>query len=356
MRAPPIRARGLLAAAALVVVIAGLKAAAPWVLPSLLGLLAAIFSLPLLRWLQARHFPRVPAVLATTIIDLAVVLVLLGVVGGSIAQFVSEAPRYEQRFMALFTGLFAPLEARGFHVNDSLVEALQPSSLVPFLEGLLAGVGGIVSQALIIFLIMLFTLLEADQTAAKLVSLASRGDPKRVHQVRSVLNRLQRYLGFKTGMGLVDGVLTACFTVVMGVEFAPLWGLLTFVLYFLPSIGSILATIPPVIVALLQIGPGRALVLLVGYTVLHTGLNTILEPRLVGRSFGLSPLAAFVSVPFFGWMWGPVGMLLGVPLLMVMQIVCDDIPELRWVAVLLGARAPQGGPPPPSGREATVEP
>ena len=345
MRAPPIRARGLLAAAALVVVIAGLKAAGLWVLPSLLGLLAAIFSLPLLRWLQKRRLPRVPAVLATTIFDLGVVTVLLGMVGGSIARLVSEAPKYQQRFVALFSGLFARLEARGIHVNDSLLEAVQPHALVPFLEGLLAGVGGILSQALIIFLIMLFTLLEADQTAAKLVSLASRGDPKRVHQVRSVLNRLQRYLGFKTGMGLADGILTAAFTAVMGVEFAPLWGLLTFVLYFLPSIGSILATIPPVIIALLQIGPARALMLLIGYLILHTGLNTIIEPRLVGRSFGLSPLAAFVSVPFFGWLWGPVGMLLGVPLLMVVQIICDDIPELRWIAVLLGAHAPGDEPP-----------
>ena len=159
MRAPPIRARGLLAAAALVVVIAGLKAAGPWVLPSLLGLLAAIFSLPLLRWLQKRRLPRVPAVLATTIFDLGVVTVLLGVVGGSIARLVSEAPKYQQRFVALFSGLFARLEARGIHVNDSLLEAVQPHALVPFLEGLLAGVGGILSQALIIFLIMLFTLL-----------------------------------------------------------------------------------------------------------------------------------------------------------------------------------------------------
>ncbi|MBS2031972.1 MAG: AI-2E family transporter [Deltaproteobacteria bacterium] len=341
MRAAAIQARGILAVAALVVVISGLKAAASWVLPSLLGLLAAIFSLPVLRWLQERRLPRVLAVVATAVFNLGWVFVLLGVVGSSIAKFVAEAPKYQARFQALTSGLIATLNAKGIDVDKSLVTAVQPRSLVSFLESLIADVGSLLSQGAVIFLVMFFFLLEADLTESKAAYLASRGDPNRMDGMRKVFDRLQSYLGFKTAMGLIDGILTAAFTAVMGVEFAPLWGLLTFVFYFVPNVGSLLSTIPPVLVALLQVGPGRALGLLVGYVILHTVLNTFIEPRVVGKSFGVSPLATFLAVPFFGWMWGPVGMLLAVPLLMVIQIVCDTIPAERWVAVLLSSEPPE---------------
>jgi predicted PurR-regulated permease PerM len=144
-----------------------------------------------------------------------------------------------------------------------------------------------VSQALVIFSILLFTLLEADQTATKLEALA-RGRDRPPGRVEGMFARLQRYLDFKMGMGLLDGVLTGVVTALLGVGFAPLWGLLTFVLSFVPRLGSLVATIPPVGVALLQVGPARALMLLGSYVALHT-LLSIVEPRLVG--FGRRPPA-----------------------------------------------------------------
>jgi predicted PurR-regulated permease PerM len=121
----------------------------------------------------------------------------------------------------------------------------------------------------------------------------------------------------------------------LGVDFPLLWGLLTFLLNFVPNIGSFIAAAPAVSLAFLQFGVGRAALAAAGYIVLETGIGNVLEPRLMGRGLGLSPLVVFVSLVFWGWVLGPAGMLFSVPLTMIVKIALDTSDDLRWVAVLL---------------------
>ena len=121
----------------------------------------------------------------------------------------------------------------------------------------------------------------------------------------------------------------------MGLAFPMVWGLLAFLLNCVPSIGAIIAAIPAVLFALVQHGPGSALVVAIGYIVVNTAIGSLLEPHLIGRTLGLSTLVVFLSLVFWGWVWGPLGMLLSVPLTMIVKIFLENSEDLRWVAVML---------------------
>jgi predicted PurR-regulated permease PerM len=121
----------------------------------------------------------------------------------------------------------------------------------------------------------------------------------------------------------------------MGVDFSLLWGLLAFLLNFIPNVGSIIAAIPAVLMALLQFGTTGALATLVVFVVVNTVIGTLLEPRIMGQRMNLSPLIVFVSLVFWGWLWGPLGMLLSVPLTMAIRIMLEGNEQTRPFAVLM---------------------
>ena len=126
-----------------------------------------------------------------------------------------------------------------------------------------------------------------------------------------------------------------------------------FLMNFIPTLGSLLASVPPVLLAVVQFGPGRALAVGLGFLVVNLTLGTFIEPHFMGRRFGLSTLVVFLSLVFWGWVWGPIGMLLSVPLTMIIKILMENSDEFRWMAVLIDARPPAkanaaaaaGGPP-----------
>jgi predicted PurR-regulated permease PerM len=144
------------------------------------------------------------------------------------------------------------------------------------------------------------------------------------------------YMSIKAVLSFATGALAALITWVAGVDFPLLWGLLAFLFNFVPSVGSIIAAIPPILLALLQDGVPTGVGVAVGYLVINVVIGTVLEPRVMGRRLGLSTLVVFLSLVVWGWVLGPVGMLLSVPLTMVVKIVCESREELRFVATLLG--------------------
>jgi len=139
---------------------------------------------------------------------------------------------------------------------------------------------------------------------------------------------------------------------VLGVDFAILWGLLAFLLNYVPTIGSILAAVPPVPLAFVQFGPGKALLVAAGYIVINVVIGNLIEPRIMGKGLGLSTLVVFLSLLFWGWALGTIGMLLSVPLTMVVKIALEGHPNTRWAAVLLGSGVPEPDVPPPKDEEA----
>jgi predicted PurR-regulated permease PerM len=143
-------------------------------------------------------------------------------------------------------------------------------------------------------------------------------------------------MAIKTLVSLATGVIVAIGLYVIGVDYPLLWGLLAFLLNYIPNIGSIIAAIPPVLLAMIQLGPMQALIVAGGFVVVNIVMGSIVEPRFMGRGLGLSTLVVFLSLLFWGWVLGPVGMLLSVPLTITVKIALDSREESRWLAILLG--------------------
>jgi predicted PurR-regulated permease PerM len=340
--------RTVLTLAALVVIVAGLKAASAVFIPLLLALFLSVLSLPLLDALVARRVPRLLAVGLTLLADAAVVGLLGWMLGAAVADFTGEAPRYQERFEALVDSAIAVLEGRGFPASDWISPAaVSPRALVDLVRNTFVGVASVVTAVVLVLLLMTFMLLEAAGIRGKLRR-ALGADPERLRRLQAVAGDLQRYLAIKTLISLATGISAGLLVWAVGMDSPLFWGLVTFGLNYIPSLGSILAAIPAVFFAAIQLGPTRALVVVAGYAVINLWWGNLVEPNLMGRRMRLSPLVVFVSLIFWGWLWGPMGMLLSVPLTMMVKLLLENSADLRWLARLLDPSdaAPAGGPAP----------
>lgn len=344
-------ARFLLTTASLVVVIAGMRAAAPILLPFLLALFLAILNLPLLGWLRRKGVPSPLAVLVTVAVN-GIALGVLGLlVSRSIEAFILAMPRYAARFQMMYAAAAATLEKRGIPVVDWVsLDLVNPGALIDFLGSTVRGIAAVLTNVFLILLILVFVLAEAAAFPAKLR--AALGDANAdLSRLSTVTREVQRFLAIKTLISLATGILIGVSVWLAGLDFALLLGLLAFLLNYVPNIGSILAAIPGIMLALIQYGVSRALIVLAAYLAVNVALGNILEPNLMGRRFGLSTLIVVLSLIFWGWVLGPVGMLLSVPLTMIVKIMLEHTQDFRWLAILLGS--PQDAV---ATRGATIEP
>lgn len=332
--------RGLLAAAAFVVVVAGLKAAAAIVVPFLLAVFVAVVCAPLLYALQERGVPTVLA-LAVVVTSVVVVFVAVGsLLGTSANEFTRGLPAYEARLQNLVTATFEMVEQIG---GEASLEALRERIDVGFafrsVGGLLSALSSAFANAFLILLTAAFVLLEAASLKAKVAALSADANVT-VERFDAALGNVRRYLAIKTATSGLTGALVYALLLLAGVDFAALWATLAFLLNYIPNIGSILASIPAVLLALVQLGWLPALLVAGGYFAINTIVGSVLEPRWMGRSAGLSTLVVFVSLIFWGWVLGTVGMLLSVPLTMTAKVALEGNPGTRWIAILLGPAEP----------------
>jgi predicted PurR-regulated permease PerM len=276
------------------------------------------------------------------------ILVLIGsLVGTSIADFTSRVPYYQQRLDEQLIEFLDrhDFESRIGSVRD-LVKLIDPSGAMDLAARLLNGLGGVLNNALLITFTVIFVLLEAWSFPRKLQAMVGAGaSSATLHRFSESLNR---YIGLKTAISLVTGVTVWVWVSLMGLDFAMLWGLLAFMLNFVPNIGSIIAALPAVLLAVVQLGGGKAVLIAIGYMVVNVLMGNLLEPRIMGRSMGLSTLVVFLSLIFWGWVLGPVGMLLSVPLTMTLVIALESSPSTERFAILLCEAPPLESVQPPS--------
>ena len=193
---------------------------------------------------------------------------------------------------------------------------------------------GLFTNMFLILLIVLFILLETSGFPRKLQ--AAFPDPEvTLGHFKTITANVNRYMGFKALISLATGVSIWILLALIGVDFAGTWGLLAFFLNFIPAIGSIIAAVPAVLWALVQLGLSSALLTSLAYLVVNIIIGNFLDPRIIGRKLGLSPLVVIISLIFWGWVLGPIGMLLSVPLTMIAKIALATSEDTRWLAVML---------------------
>ena len=336
--------RLLLTIACLIILIAGLQAAESVVVPFLLAVFLSMLGMPPLVWLRNRGLPNALALLIV-VLGFVVALVGLGaIVGGSVNSFRETLPQYEERIETLVESAEAQLASMeilenldiSFEFSTIVSDYINPGRVLEYSGTLISGLVGFVSNFFLVFLMIIFMLTEASGLPAKVrAALGERSG--RLLQFSRVMTQVHRYLIIKTCISLVTGLVLGTWVWLVGVDFPVLWGLLAFLMNYIPNIGSILAAVPPVLLALIQPGGGLSMLLLVvaAYATVNIVMGNFLEPTLMGHRLGLSTLVVFLSLVFWGWVWGPVGMLLSVPLTMVVKILLQNSDEFRWIAVLL---------------------
>jgi AI-2 transport protein TqsA len=341
----PMEGRGwrlLVGVAAGVVIVAGLRTAAPLIVPLLVALFLSLVAFPFVAFLQRRG---APAWVAVFLVLLAVAAALAGpglVVRRTAGQFIAAAPRYQERLTLMLVSIQDWLAQQGVQTGE-IAATLDPGMLVDLVGFTVTGIATLLSNLFLILLTMSFILLEAASFTRKLRQARSVPEGE-ADYLSGVPGEVLRYLWLKTLISILTGVLVAIWVGLLGVDFFVLWGFVAFILNYIPNFGSILAALPAVLLAAVQMGPGWALVVALGYVAINLLMGNLLEPILMGRRLGLSPLVVLLSLFFWGWVWGPVGMLLSVPLTMVVKIVMENTPQLRWLAVLL-SRDVEAAPP-----------
>jgi len=350
----------LRASAAAVIVIAGLKLGAPVLVPIAFALFLAVLSFPLFHWMLDHKVPKPIAVLATVLLLVAVLgaFVVLGL--GSLAELRETGPAYWASLQDRLSYTVEWWQERGIAIQSWVPPGWRdPNVIVRWVGGALRGAFGLLSGLTIIVLVLIFLLSEAAALPGKLERLPER---VRVHfeHFGSVSRDLQRYLLIKTLMSATVGLACGTWVALLGVDFAVLWGLVAFACHFIPNIGAVLAAGPAMLVALVQFDASKAIVLVLGYLAIGLLLGNLLEPSLLGRRLGLSTLVVFLSLVFWGWLWGAMGMFLSVPLTMALRILVAHSSEHSWIATLLDA-APRAQRPPaasaagPEARPASAE-
>ncbi|MDJ0976613.1 MAG: AI-2E family transporter [Planctomycetota bacterium] len=332
--------RVLIGAAATIVLIAGLKLGAPVLVPITLAAVFAIVSVRPIKWLMARGVPAGLAMFFTLIGLMAVVAMLLLLVIDQVEELVAAAPEYQGGITVVVDDVREWLETLGIEFDTEPDSSKKATNRVLQIVGsAVSDLVGLLGNFLLILLIALFILLEANALPNKLRR-AFPGADSELGAVNQILDQVYDYVFLKTVISLITGALFGFATFLIGVDFPFLWGLLAFVFNFIPNVGSVLAAIPACIFAYLQLGPQGMVFTLIANVGINQVIGNLVEPRVMGNRLGLSPLVVFVSLIFWGYVWGMVGVLLSTPLTMVVKIACENVQDLRWLAVLLGPSDP----------------
>lgn len=317
--------RVLIALAALVIVLGGMKVASGVLVPALLALFVAIVCTEPMHWMVERGLPRPLAILIVVILLLAISSTLPFVVSGSYVQFTEKLPLYEDRLDKLMVQLTALLADWGYQLDlASLRTIFGTGEIFGWVQSLLAALGGILSRYVLIMLLVIFILVDFPRSLNEGESTAGR-----------LIRTVQHYFAIKTFTSFLTGFLITIWLMVLDVQYPFLWGFVAFLFNFVPNIGSVIAAVPAIILALLFQGYVLAIVTMAGYLVINFGISNGLEPRIMGQQLGLRFVWIFVSLIAWGWILGPVGMLLAVPLTMTVRIVAEGHPKTTWISEIL---------------------
>jgi len=328
--------RTLLTVAAVVVIFAGIKAATAIVIPVLLAAFIAILCSPLLTWLGRHGVSKVISLFAIIGAVVIVGFVMASILGNSVADFNADLSQNSEQLQQHQQQVIDWLQNRG--IDTAALDShnlFDGGAIMQYTAQALNSLSAALTNGFLILMIVIFMLMEASSMPAKL-KIVTQSHPEALTGLDTFLKSVNRYMAIKTMTSLGTGLLVLVMLLILKVKFALLWALLAFLFNYIPNIGSILASIPAILLALIDLGAMSALGTAIGYMTVNMVVGNVIEPRIMGEGLGLSTLVVFLSLIFWGFILGPVGMLLSVPLTVMIKIGLDTREETRWLSVLLG--------------------
>ena len=326
----------LIKLAALIIIFAGVIYAKLIIAPFLLALFISIICMQPITWLEKKKIPRSFAIL---IVILGLILIFSGfvsLIGGALTFFLGNVSKYNSTFTGISNSVIHFLNEKGLKIpEDQISTFVQPEKILEFASSAAKELLKMFGNTFLIFLIILFVMMEFASFHLKAKAITS-GTGRSIAYFTTILRNIRHYLAIKTMVCISIGILIYIALLIIGVDYPLLWALVAGLMNYIPNIGSIIATIPAFFFALVQLGIGGALWTLGSFLIIHNVLGNFIEPKLMGRGLGLSTLVVVLSLLFWGFILGPVGMFLAVPFTLAIKIILEQDEKTRWIAILLG--------------------
>ncbi len=323
--------------ASFIIVVAGMKAASSLLVPFFGAVFIAVICAPPMFWLQRKGVPKVLAIIIILVAILLLGFLFGALIGSSLTNFLSSLPDYQERLSAHIATFISWLRAKGVNLPKGEVSGIfNPGWVMSLAGGILSALSSILANALLILLTVVFILLEATDFPKKLRAVLK--DPERsLSTIEKFSQSAKRYLVIKTLISAATGLVIWLWLLILGVDYPVLWGMLSFLLNYVPNIGPLIAALPVALLALVQLGVGSALLTILGFVVVHIVIGNVIEPKLMGKGLSLSTLVVFLSLVFWGWVLGPIGMILSVPMTSLVKLALESYEDTRGLAIMLGS-------------------
>ncbi len=326
--------RTMLVTASAFIIIWGLKLSSVIIIPFLLSTLIAVLCSTPMFWLQRKGVPKGLAILLITLGIIILGSILFSFLGSAVSDFTSRLPYYQLQFNTRFSYILSELSKYG--IDTTALLQLNTGAFVHLVRQAVSSIGGILSNTLLILLTVIFMLFEAAGFPNKLKIAFGSENKLPIDNSDKIIKGIKRYLALKFLTSLATGILITIWVQLMHIDFPILWGIVAFFFNFIPTIGSIIASIPAILLAFVSGGLSSLIITAIGYIVINVFISNGIEPKIMGQGVGLSTLVVFLSLLFWGWVLGPVGMLLSVPLTMTLKIALESKESTKWMAILLG--------------------
>ncbi len=324
--------------ASFVIIIGGVMYSASIMTPLLMALFISIVSAQPILWMQSKKVPQAIAILLVFALFTSIFIGFGGLIGSSLSTFSENSKVYGDNLREIGNSIIQILNDRGINVSfDQMSTLVDPSKVMSLTAGMLGQLGGLMGNAFTIFFLALFLLFEMDSITVKTNAILKNSTVSSSY-LKIIIKSIRHYLSIKTVTSLLTGLCIWIFLLIIGVDYAILWALIAFLLNYIPNIGSIIAGIPAVLFALIQLGFGGFIWTFVSFVVVNVLVGSVLEPKMMGRGMGLSTFVVFLSLIFWGFVLGTIGMFLSVPLTMSIKIMLEQNPETKWIAIILGTQ------------------
>ncbi len=323
-------------AASVIIILAGVKSASEIVVPFLLSVFLAIILSPMYNYFNKKGVPS--SLSLTLVVSMFVIFIFFVVklIGSSVQEFSANISFYEEQLLIYFTALSTFALKIGIEIPQSeLADMLNTKQFFNFATGLFQAISSLFTNGFVILLTVVFMMLESKHFFQKIEY--SSSNTNTIVQIEKILSKIKEYMVIKALISLLTGFIVWIALVIIGTDYAFLLAVFAFMLNFIPNIGSIIAAVPAVLLTLVQFGVFSAIVVAIIYTVINIVVGSIIEPKVMGKGLDLSTLIVFLSLIFWGWLLGIVGMLLSIPLTIMVKIILGSNNNTQWISILLGS-------------------
>ena len=328
----------LIGMAAFVILMAGIIYAKSVINPLLMAFfISSIFVQPIV-WLKSRKVPHGVAIVLMIVLILAFYVGIFEMILASLALFLQDAPILEESLKEITSAakLFIDKQGIGSTILDGS-HAIAPSKVIQTTTIIFGHLREVLSSEITFIFLTVFLLAEIEAVFLKIKFLSKNSNLSH-DRLSSIGKSIRHYMSIKTFTSLATGILVGICLSLIGMDYPILWGLLAFLLNYIPTIGSIMAAIPAVVISYIQLGMPNTYWTIGVFVVVNLVIGSVLEPRIMGKGLGLSTFIVFFSLIFWGMILGPVGMFLSIPITMTLKIILENFPETKWVAIILGSK------------------